>query len=108
MVSIKEATGRGLSIPKILATPQATLEIAARVALTDQRGNTLTREEALNLVLKWGTGVQLLPPDGDEDRWVPTAQMRAALRSRGLVQLARQAAKEVVRMVADVEEEKGP
>jgi hypothetical protein len=92
LVSLDEGTGRGLSIPHVLASPQITLAIDARLTLISPQGALLLEEQPLTLRLERGTGLQLFPSSGDEDTWVPTTPARAALRDEAIVRLARQAA----------------
>jgi hypothetical protein len=99
IVSVNEATGRGFSIPKLLSTPRATLKIAARVTLIGPQGERVIDGKPLNLDLKRGMGVKLLPPGGNEDTWVPTAQVRQVLLDKGLRCLAEKAAAMVAHVV---------
>jgi len=100
IISMEEATGRRLSIPRVLATPTATLEITARVSLTHQDGSRVLEEHPLNLQIGRGTGMKLFPSAADEDTWVPKAQTRTALRADGLERLAQKAADQVARIIS--------
>ncbi len=106
LVSVGEATGRGPSIPKLLATPRVTIEITALITLIDSEGKCIIESAPLNLNLKRGTGMIFLPSRGDEDTWVPTAQTRAALRHEGLRRLAESAAKEVASCAIALKEDR--
>jgi hypothetical protein len=105
IVSVQEASGRSLSIPKILVTPRATIEITAAMTLTDGQGSAIIDRVPLNMNLSRGMGMKLLPTRGDEDTWIPTAQTRAALRNKGLRNLARKAAKVVAQVIATEQKE---
>jgi hypothetical protein len=95
ILSVAEGNGRSISIPRVLATPQIVYEVAAQVTVYDMAGKTVMDRQPLGLRLTRGTGLRLFPPTGDEDRWVPTAQTRIALRSAAVDELARRAADEL-------------
>ena len=100
VVAMTEGGGRGFSIPKILAAPRATLDISAQVTVWDSGGWPIVEGEPINVEVSRGTGMQLFPPRGDEDTWVTTSEVRAALRQKGLERLAVKAADEVARVIA--------
>jgi hypothetical protein len=99
VLSVTEGSGRGISIPKVLASPQIVYEVAAQVTVYDMAGKTVMDRQPVGLRLARGVGMRLFPPTGDEDSWVPTAQIRTALRCEALDQLARQAADELAQAV---------
>ena len=98
VMHVHEGNGRGLSIPKILATPHVSLEVLAELTVNGPNGPVLDRMP-INVVTKRGTGMRLLPSGKDEDTWVPTAQSRQALRAEGIADLSALAAEEVARAV---------
>jgi len=98
LISIKEGNSRGFSVPKILATPKVTLEINALVTIEDGAGHPLVSNLPLQVSVKRGTGLKLLPSKGDEDTWLNSSQNRSALRSKGISKLAGKIAKEVTRV----------
>jgi len=99
VLQLTEANGRGLSVPKILATPHVSITMLAEVSIRGPRGMVL---EGLPLQVesKRGTGMRLLPSGKDEDTWVSTAQARNALRDEGVRRLAQRAAEEIAHAVA--------
>ncbi len=99
IIAVSEGNDRSLSIPRILATPQAVMEIAARISVYDARGHAVLDRVPMHLDAKRGMGVQLLPARGDEDTWVPSAQTRSALRAKLVERLARETADELARAV---------
>lgn len=103
ILNIKEGTGRSLSIPKLLATPRAVVEINTYVSIADGQGHSLMQAMPLTVVSKRGTGLQILPSKSNEDTWVPTRQTRQALMATGLQRMARKIAEEVVRMASSSE-----
>lgn len=99
ILQLDEGNGRGLSIPKILATPHVSLRLLAEVSIEGPQGVILERLP-LTIEEKRGTGMRLLPSGKDEDTWVATSQSRSALREAGVRALAVKAAEEIVQAVA--------
>lgn len=99
VMQVHEGNGRGLSIPKILATPHVSLEVLAALTVNGPNGPVLDRMP-ITVVTKRGTGMRLLPSGKDEDTWVPTSQSRHALRTEGIEDLTALVAEEVARAVA--------
>jgi len=88
VISLTAGRARGLSIPKLLATPQATLEAHARVAVCDAGAGVCLGERHLHVLVRRGLGAHILPTEGDEDTRVPTAQIRSRLRRTAAERLA--------------------
>jgi len=99
VLSVAEGSGRGISIPRVLATPRIVYEVAALVTVFDLAGKKVMDRRPVGLRVTRGTGVRIFPPTGDEDRWVPAAQTRSALRTEAVDKLARQAADELTTAV---------
>ncbi len=99
VLSAAEGSDRGLSIPKVLASPQIVYEVAAQVTVVDMAGKKVMDRQPIGLRVTRGTGMRLFPPTGDEDRWVPPAQARSALRAEAVAKLARQTAEELSQAV---------
>ena len=95
IISLVEGTGRSVSIPKLLVTPRATLELAARLDLCDARDGREVGGRLIRFRLSRGTGFDLVPPVGDEDMWVPPVEARRALREAASRRLAREAEKAI-------------
>jgi hypothetical protein len=91
IVHCREGNARGFSIPHILATPQATLEITLRLRIRGGRDGAVLDETLLHRRLRRGTGMEVLPVGSDEDRWVPPPEVRRALREEAARRLARDA-----------------
>ena len=106
IISISEGNGRSVSIPKVFATPRIELEILASMTLLDSEGTPIVEGIPLNLTVRRGTGIELFPARRNEDTWVPTAQMRVALRDRGVSGLADRAVEQVTRGIGQLEEER--
>jgi hypothetical protein len=103
ILNIKEGTGRSLSIPKLLATPQAVVEINAYVSIADGNGHLLMKEMPVSIVSKRGMGLQILPSKSNDDTWVPTRQTRTALLATGMQKMAHKITEEVVRVASSRE-----
>ena len=99
ILQLDEGNGRGLSIPKILATPHVSVRLLAEVSIEGPQGMILDRLP-VTIEEKRGTGMRLLPSGKDEDTWVATTQSRSALREEGVRALAEKAAEEIVQAVA--------
>jgi len=91
IAELREGTERGLSVPKLLASPQATCEVHAWLRLADARGNVIYKERPLRVKVKRGMGMLLAPNEGDEDTWVPAGEVRERLRRDAARELAREA-----------------
>ncbi len=100
IVSMEEGYARGFRIPKLLATPQATLNVLAQLRLSDSERGSTVAERPLVIRLRRGTGAVLVPSDSDEDTWIPPAQVRRALRESGARRLAEQARHAIVAALA--------
>jgi hypothetical protein len=99
ILDIREGTSRSLSVPKLLATPRATLDIDARLLVTDTAGRVVFAERQVHVRITRGTGIVLVPNEGDEDTWVPTGEIREQLRLAGARTLAANVRDEIVRLV---------
>lgn len=99
---IAEGTARGPSIPRLLATPRATCVAEAWLTLSDAGGRLVYDERPLRVEVRRGTGIQLVPNEGDEDTWVPTGEVRERLRADLARALAREAAREIAAWMAEI------
>jgi len=102
ILTLAEGTGRSLSIPRLLATPQATLEITAALELRDSHHATPLDQRIIQFRVHRGTGIVLLPPAGNEDTWVPPPGLRSALRDQGARRLAEEARAAILQALAAV------
>jgi hypothetical protein len=102
ILALQEGTERGLSVPKLFASPRATLALDARLTLTDAGGRVIYGERLLHVSVGRGTGMLLVPNEGDEDTWVPTGEVRERLRIAAARSLAEQAHAAITQMIVEM------
>ncbi len=102
ILSLQEGTARALSVPKLFASPRATLALEARLTLTDAGGRVIYGERLLHVNVGRGMGMVLVPNEGDEDTWVPTGEVRERLRLAAARELAEQAHAAITQMIVEI------
>ncbi|MBD3333968.1 MAG: hypothetical protein GF355_00455 [Candidatus Eisenbacteria bacterium] len=103
LLRLIEGNDRGLSIPHILATPRATVDVTLRITLRDGVYGATIHETVIHKSLHRGTGMEFLPVKADADTWVPPPAVRRALRQEAAKRLARCVEEELAAVLETVE-----
>ncbi|MBU1699234.1 MAG: hypothetical protein KJ970_03915 [Candidatus Eisenbacteria bacterium] len=103
LVGISEGNDRGLSIPHILSSPRATINVTMRLIVKDGIYGSTLHETLLHSKIRRGMGMELLPIGSDEDRMVPPPEVRRALMEEAARRIAIDVETELLGVLAVVE-----